>query len=173
MLKGVNDSLADAKELVRLLKGIPAKINLIPFNPGPARPMNARTGNRSRASPISSTRRLRLADPHAARQDILAACGQLKANPNACEEDRTAGLRGDDDRRPRRRLRAGWWRLPACHWQVSPMHRGYGRSQPARHGTSPSALTCGIIGATHLLADSPAATPAAGCPASAPALPRR
>lgn len=35
MLKGVNDSLADAKELVRLLKGIPAKINLIPFNPWP------------------------------------------------------------------------------------------------------------------------------------------
>ena len=35
MLKGVNDSLADAKALVRLLKGIPAKINLIPFNPWP------------------------------------------------------------------------------------------------------------------------------------------
>ena len=35
MLKGVNDSLSDAKELVRLLKGIPAKINLIPFNPWP------------------------------------------------------------------------------------------------------------------------------------------
>ena len=35
MLKGVNDSLAEAKELVRLLKGIPAKINLIPFNPWP------------------------------------------------------------------------------------------------------------------------------------------
>ncbi len=35
MLKGVNDSDADARELVRLLKGIPAKINLIPFNPWP------------------------------------------------------------------------------------------------------------------------------------------
>src|SRR5262249_59955287 len=35
MLKGVNDSLADAKALVKLLKGIPAKINLIPFNPWP------------------------------------------------------------------------------------------------------------------------------------------
>ena len=35
MLKGVNDSNADARELVRLLKGIPAKINLIPFNPWP------------------------------------------------------------------------------------------------------------------------------------------
>ena len=35
MLKGVNDSLADARELVRLLDGIPAKVNLIPFNPWP------------------------------------------------------------------------------------------------------------------------------------------
>jgi 23S rRNA (adenine2503-C2)-methyltransferase len=35
MLKGVNDSLAEAKALVKLLKGIPAKINLIPFNPWP------------------------------------------------------------------------------------------------------------------------------------------
>src|SRR5215210_5558297 len=35
MLKGVNDSLADAKKLVQLLKGIPAKVNLIPFNPWP------------------------------------------------------------------------------------------------------------------------------------------
>src|SRR5690606_22211254 len=35
MLKGVNDSLEDARELVRLLRGIPAKINLIPFNPWP------------------------------------------------------------------------------------------------------------------------------------------
>jgi 23S rRNA (adenine2503-C2)-methyltransferase len=38
MLKGVNDSLAEAKELVRLLAGIPAKINLIPFNPWPGAP---------------------------------------------------------------------------------------------------------------------------------------
>ena len=38
MLKGVNDSLADARELVRLLRGIPAKINLIPFNPWPGAP---------------------------------------------------------------------------------------------------------------------------------------
>jgi 23S rRNA (adenine2503-C2)-methyltransferase len=38
MLKGVNDSLAEARDLVRLLKGIPAKINLIPFNPWPGSP---------------------------------------------------------------------------------------------------------------------------------------
>ncbi len=54
MLKGVNDSLADARELVRVIAGIPAKINLIPFNPWPARPMNALTGSRSRNSPRSS-----------------------------------------------------------------------------------------------------------------------
>ena len=53
MLKGVNDSLADAKALVRLLAGIPAKINLIPFNPWPGRATNARTGSRSRNSPRS------------------------------------------------------------------------------------------------------------------------
>ncbi len=41
MLKGVNDSDADAHELVRLLKDIHAKVNLIPFNPWPVRPMNA------------------------------------------------------------------------------------------------------------------------------------
>src|SRR5208337_875524 len=38
MLKGVNDSPAEARELVRLLKGIPAKVNLIPFNPWPGAP---------------------------------------------------------------------------------------------------------------------------------------
>ncbi len=53
MLKGVNDSLDDARELVRLLKGIPAKINLIPFNPGRAALTSARTGTRSSASPTS------------------------------------------------------------------------------------------------------------------------
>ena len=41
MLKGVNDSLADARELVRLLKDIPSKINLIPFNPWPGRAVRA------------------------------------------------------------------------------------------------------------------------------------
>ena len=51
MLKGVNDSIEDAKALVRLLKGIPAKINLIPFNPWPGSAnTNAPTGSRSRSS---------------------------------------------------------------------------------------------------------------------------
>ncbi len=80
MLKGVNDSLADARELVRLLKGIPAKINLIPFNPWPGTDYQcsdweqierfADVVNRAGyASPIRTPR----------GRDILAACGQLKS----------------------------------------------------------------------------------------------
>ena len=80
MLKGVNDSLADAKELVRLLKGIPAKINLIPFNAWPEAPYEcsdwaqiekfAEIVNRAGyASPVRTPR----------GRDIMAACGQLKS----------------------------------------------------------------------------------------------
>lgn len=80
MLKGVNDSMNDAKELVRLLKGIPAKINLIPFNPWPGTQYEcsdwetieafADVVNRAGyASPIRTPR----------GRDILAACGQLKS----------------------------------------------------------------------------------------------
>ena len=80
MLKDVNDSLADARELVRLLAGIPAKINLIPFNPWPGTDYEcseweqierfADVVNRAGyASPIRTPR----------GRDILAACGQLKS----------------------------------------------------------------------------------------------
>ncbi len=80
MLKGVNDSPADAKALVRLLQGVPAKINLIPFNPWPGSPYHcsdwstieafAAILNRAGyASPIRTPR----------GRDILAACGQLKS----------------------------------------------------------------------------------------------
>jgi 23S rRNA (adenine2503-C2)-methyltransferase len=80
MLKGVNDSIADAKELVRLLAHIPAKINLIPFNPWPGAPYEcsdwdqiekfAEVVNRAGyASPVRSPR----------GRDIMAACGQLKS----------------------------------------------------------------------------------------------
>jgi 23S rRNA (adenine2503-C2)-methyltransferase len=80
MLKGVNDSPAEAKALVQLLKGIPAKINLIPFNPWPGSPYEcsdwgtieafAAILNRGGyASPIRTPR----------GRDILAACGQLKS----------------------------------------------------------------------------------------------
>ncbi len=80
MLKGINDSPADARELVRLLAGIPAKINLIPFNPWPGSAYEcsdwqqietfADIVNRAGyASPIRTPR----------GRDILAACGQLKS----------------------------------------------------------------------------------------------
>ncbi|MFZ4805898.1 MAG: 23S rRNA (adenine(2503)-C(2))-methyltransferase RlmN [Hyphomicrobiaceae bacterium] len=80
MLKGVNDSLADAKALVRLLAGIPAKINLIPFNPWPGTNYEcsdweqierfAEVVNRAGyASPVRTPR----------GRDILAACGQLRS----------------------------------------------------------------------------------------------
>ncbi len=80
MLKGVNDSPAEAKALVQLLKGIPAKINLIPFNPWPGTEYTcsdwgtieafAAILNRGGyASPIRTPR----------GRDILAACGQLKS----------------------------------------------------------------------------------------------
>ena len=80
MLKGVNDSLADARKLVRLLAGIPAKINLIPFNPWPGSSYEcsdwetierfAEVVNRAGyASPVRTPR----------GRDILAACGQLKS----------------------------------------------------------------------------------------------
>ncbi|TAL28675.1 MAG: 23S rRNA (adenine(2503)-C(2))-methyltransferase RlmN [Phenylobacterium sp.] len=80
MLKGVNDSPAEAKALVQLLKGIPAKINLIPFNPWPGTEYECSSWstieqfaailNRGGyASPIRTPR----------GRDILAACGQLKS----------------------------------------------------------------------------------------------
>jgi 23S rRNA (adenine2503-C2)-methyltransferase len=80
MLKGVNDSLEDAKALVRLLAGIPAKINLIPFNPWPGTAHEcsdweqierfAEVVNRAGyASPVRTPR----------GRDIMAACGQLKS----------------------------------------------------------------------------------------------
>ena len=80
MLKGVNDSEADARALVRLVRGIPAKMNLIPFNPWPGAPYECSTPraierfaaivNRAGyASPVRTPR----------GRDILAACGQLKS----------------------------------------------------------------------------------------------
>ncbi len=89
MLKGVNDSLTDARELVRLIAGIPAKINLIPFNPWPGAPYEcsdwpqieafAEIVNRAGyASPVRTPR----------GRDIMAACGQLKS---ASERARKGG----------------------------------------------------------------------------------
>ena len=80
MLKGVNDSPAEARELVKLIDGIPAKVNLIPFNPWPGTDYEcsdwktievfaAILNKAGFASPIRTPR----------GRDILAACGQLKS----------------------------------------------------------------------------------------------
>jgi 23S rRNA (adenine2503-C2)-methyltransferase len=80
MLKGVNDSVAEARKLVHLIRGIPAKINLIPFNPWPGSPYECSTPQAisafaevvyraGYASPVRTPR----------GRDILAACGQLKS----------------------------------------------------------------------------------------------
>ncbi|WP_457796664.1 23S rRNA (adenine(2503)-C(2))-methyltransferase RlmN [Methylocystis sp. S23] len=80
MLKGINDSPTEARELVRLLKGVPAKINLIPFNPWPGAPYECSDWETIErfsdivfaagyASPVRTPR----------GRDILAACGQLKS----------------------------------------------------------------------------------------------
>ncbi len=80
MLKGVNDSLADARSLVKLLEGIPAKINLIPFNPWPGSKYECSEWSQIEkfadlvneagyASPVRTPR----------GRDILAACGQLRS----------------------------------------------------------------------------------------------
>ena len=91
MLKGVNDSKADARALVQLIKGIPAKINLIPFNPWPDSPYECSDWDQIEtfgdivnragyASPIRTPR----------GRDIDAACGQLKS---ASKKKRASELR--------------------------------------------------------------------------------
>ena len=91
MLRGVNDSEAEARELVRLIRGLPAKVNLIPFNPWPGSAYEPSSGNALHrfarivmdagfASPIRTPR----------GADILAACGQLKT-----ESERMRKVAGD------------------------------------------------------------------------------
>jgi 23S rRNA (adenine2503-C2)-methyltransferase len=80
MLKDVNDSDADARELVRLLKGIPAKVNLIPFNPWPGAPYECASNNRiHRFAAILNEAQLAAPIRTPRGRDILAACGQLKS----------------------------------------------------------------------------------------------
>ena len=80
MLKGVNDSLADAKAMVDLLAGIPAKINLIPFNPWPGTVYECSSNNAIRRfADYLSDAGLSAPIRHPRGQDILAACGQLKS----------------------------------------------------------------------------------------------
>ncbi|WP_244544487.1 MULTISPECIES: 23S rRNA (adenine(2503)-C(2))-methyltransferase RlmN [unclassified Beijerinckia] len=100
MLKGVNDSRAEAKELVRLLKGIPAKINLIPFNPWPGTKYECSDWdtieqfsdivfNAGYASPVRTPR----------GRDILAACGQLKSETEKLRA-RARMIEADDESHP-------------------------------------------------------------------------
>ncbi|MDF1856307.1 23S rRNA (adenine(2503)-C(2))-methyltransferase RlmN [Pseudooceanicola sp.] len=100
MLKGVNDSDADARRLVQLISGIPAKINLIPFNEWPGAPYERSDWDRIQAfadivhkagyaSPIRTPR----------GEDIMAACGQLKSATERARKSRAqiaaeAGLGG-------------------------------------------------------------------------------
>ncbi len=115
MLKGVNDSLQDAKALVKLLAGIPAKINLIPFNPWPGSRHEcsdwaqierfADVVNRAGyASPVRTPR----------GRDIFAACGQLKSeslkvraserkNTKVVRENTAAAITADGEDTPRGR----------------------------------------------------------------------
>jgi 23S rRNA (adenine2503-C2)-methyltransferase len=80
MLQGVNDSPADARALIKLIEGVPAKVNLIPFNAWPGAPFECSTDkaiaafsdivfNAGYASPVRTPR----------GRDIMAACGQLKS----------------------------------------------------------------------------------------------
>ncbi|MFQ5764649.1 MAG: 23S rRNA (adenine(2503)-C(2))-methyltransferase RlmN, partial [Rhodospirillales bacterium] len=89
MLKGVNDSEADARELVRLVKGIPAKFNLIPFNPWPGAPYECSApaamkcfagvlNGAGLSAPIRVPR----------GRDIMAACGQLKSASERARQTR-------------------------------------------------------------------------------------
>lgn len=89
MLKGVNDSDADARRLVKLIAGIPAKINLIPFNEWPGAPYERSDWERIEAfadiiykagyaSPIRTPR----------GEDIMAACGQLKSATERARKSR-------------------------------------------------------------------------------------
>ena len=80
MLKGLNDSDADARELVRLLRDIPAKVNLIPFNPWPGAPYECSSNNRiHRFAEILNQSGLSAPVRTPRGRDILAACGQLKS----------------------------------------------------------------------------------------------
>lgn len=89
MLKGVNDTDEDAHRLVELIKGIPAKINLIPFNPWPGAPYERSSNNRIHrfadivnaagySSPVRKPR----------GEDIMAACGQLKSATERARKSR-------------------------------------------------------------------------------------
>ncbi len=121
MLKGVNDSPAEARELIRLIKGIPAKINLIPFNPWPGTDYQcsdwrtieafaAILNKAGYASPIRTPR----------GRDILAACGQLKSESekvraSALRKAQVEGLAADESETPQNETDGIETELPYGH----------------------------------------------------------
>ncbi len=101
MLKGVNDSDADARALLRITEGIPSKMNLIPFNPWPGSDYECSDPDRMqrflailhKAGMVATIRKTR-------GQDILAACGQLKSESERIgkrERDRITALRAEKE----------------------------------------------------------------------------
>lgn len=92
MLKGVNDSAREAHALVKLLKGIPAKVNLIPFNPWPGSDYQCSDWKTIEAFSVILNRAGFASPIRTPRgRDILAACGQLKSES---EKVRASALRG-------------------------------------------------------------------------------
>jgi len=96
MLKGINDSASDARELVRLLSGLPAKVNLIPFNPWPGAEYEC-------ASPRAMNRFAQIVNDAGYSapirvprgRDIMAACGQLKSASEIRRRGRPAAPASD------------------------------------------------------------------------------
>ncbi len=94
MLKGVNDSAADARELARLIQGIPAKINLIPFNPWPGVAYDcSEQAAIDRFSDIVQRAGYFVTVRTPRGRDILAACGQLKSESVRAKGQKT-GMAG-------------------------------------------------------------------------------
>ena len=91
MLDGVNDSEADARALLRLVKGIPAKFNLIPFNPWPGSAYEC-----SKRETIQQFSQILLDGGYSAPirvprgRDIMAACGQLRSESERQKRTKTA-----------------------------------------------------------------------------------
>jgi 23S rRNA (adenine2503-C2)-methyltransferase len=88
MLKGVNDSMAEARELHSLLHGIPSLINLIPFNPWPGSPYEASSTRTVKAFALAlEDRGMHVTVRWPRGGDILAACGQLKGENEGVERE--------------------------------------------------------------------------------------
>jgi len=94
MLDGVNDSIAEAKKLVSLLKPIHAKVNLIPFNPWPGSiyKCSSTKAIKDFADEVCNNGGITATVRHARGQDILAACGQLKSNSERIKREKVKNI---------------------------------------------------------------------------------